>query len=69
MPKETSKELFDELVKAGFNPIKAIIERDDLDETMTPEDLSKIMGKIEDWVVSYLKFMAMAKKESRKMIK
>lgn len=65
MPKESAKDLFDEIVLDAVQSVKTVIEREDLDEQLSPEDVHKIALAIEGGINNYVQFMIMVKKQAR----
>lgn len=72
MPKEkidpqTEKQIdiFTQLVRAGFDPIRDMIEYGNLEDHLTKQDVSKIASAIEGSLNNWITFIKMAKKKEK----
>lgn len=64
MAKESPKELFDEMVVKAVTAVKGVIEREDLDEHLTSQDITKIAQAIEVGVNHYVEYIKTCKKQA-----
>lgn len=58
MPEPTTKqELFESMVRTGFEPLKLFIERKRLEENLSDEDIKKLMANIEYNVITWMDWL------------
>lgn len=51
------QELFEQMVRKGFEPIKIFIEKNRLEESLSEEDVKKLMSNIEYNVVIWMDWL------------
>lgn len=59
-PEENSKEIFDEMVLAGLKGVQRIMEVEDLQDVLTPEDAKKVGEAIAKGIVNWVEYMKLA---------
>ncbi len=60
MSQNNSKQIFDEMVMAGFNGVKRIMEAEDLQDSLTAEDAQKVGEGVGKLMVNWVEFVKMA---------
>jgi hypothetical protein len=61
MKTEQETNLFSQLVRAGFDPIRDMIEYGDLAESLSAQDITMITQAIEGGLNNWVQFIKMAK--------
>lgn len=60
---EKQIDIFTQLVRAGFDPIRDMIDYGKLEDQLTAQDVNKITKAIEGGLNNWIKFIKMAKKK------